>query len=73
MLIGIFVAVVLVVLFFASGKKTPSRPPEVLPSPSIGVRQLAGEGKAIDAIKLYRRESGASLREAKNVVDRLRR
>ncbi len=63
---------VLLVLFFATGKKTPSRPISELPEPSIGVQLLARESKVIDAIKLYRKETGSSLHEAKQVVDSIR-
>lgn len=63
---------ILLVLFFASGKKTPSRPVSELPAPSAGVRLLIKESKLIDAIRLYRRETGSSLHEAKQVVDSVR-
>ena len=33
------------------------------------VRQLVRDGKKIEAIKLYRQETGADLAEAKDVVD----
>nr|CAP48724.1 putative integron gene cassette protein [uncultured bacterium] len=71
-LFGVIAFLVLLVVFFATGKETPPRPIDQLPAPSIGVRRLAGEKKIIDAIKLYRRETGASLREAKLVVDSIR-
>lgn len=64
----IFVLICLVV-FFATGKKTPVRPVSELPTPSLAVRALINEKRTLDAIKLYRRESGASLYEAKQVVD----
>ena len=71
-LFGVIAFLVLLVVFFATGKKTPPRPIDQLPTPSIGVRRLAGEKRIIDAIKLYRREAGTSLREAKLVVDSIR-
>lgn len=71
-LMGIIALFALLVLFFATGKKTPARPLEQLPPASAGVQTLASLGKSIDAIKLYRRETGATLREAKQVVDSLR-
>lgn len=71
-LMGVIALLALLVLFFATGKKTPSRPLEQLPPASAGVQALASLGKRIDAIKLYRRETGATLREAKQVVDSLR-
>ena len=38
---------------------------------SAGVRELAVQGRKIEAIKLLREETGAGLAEAKAVVDRL--
>ena len=38
---------------------------------SAEVRQLAASGKAIEAIKLLREQSGLGLREAKEAVERL--
>ena len=35
------------------------------------VRKAVADGKKIEAIKLYRDATGASLREAKNAVDRM--
>lgn len=72
-LVAAIALLVLLALFFATGKKTPSRSLDQLPPASAGVHSLAREGKSIDAIKLYRRETGATLREAKQVVDSLRR
>lgn len=70
-LFGIIALLVLLVLFFATGKTTPSRPLEQLPPASPGVHSLASLGRSIDAIKLYRRETGATLREPKQLVDSL--
>ena len=42
-------------------------------APSGGVEALAREGRMIEAIKLYRKETGASLLEAKSAVERLRK
>ena len=41
------------------------------PKVSEGVRQLAGQGKTLEAIRLLRKETGATLIEAKETVDRL--
>lgn len=71
-LLCIIAFLVLAVLFFATGKKTPSRPISELPKPSIGVQLLVRESKVIDAIKLYRKETGSSLHEAKQVIDSIR-
>lgn len=38
---------------------------------SDGVRSLARRGRKIEAIKLYREETGLGLAEAKSVIDRL--
>jgi ribosomal protein L7/L12 len=38
---------------------------------SAGVRNAIAQGKKIEAIKLYRDESGLGLREAKEAIDRL--
>ena len=47
--------------------------PPLSPEPSKLVRQLAlDSSKKIEAIKAYRRESGADLRKAKQVVEQLR-
>lgn len=40
--------------------------------PSAEVIELARAGKEIDAMRVYRRESGADLRQAKKVVDEAR-
>ena len=71
-LLGVITFLVLLVVFFATGKRSPSRPVEQLPTPSISVRKLVSDKKIIDAIKLYRQEAGTSLREAKLVVDSIR-
>ena len=39
---------------------------------SIEVRELTDAGRTIEAIRLYRSLTGASLSEAKNHIDRLR-
>ncbi|HTK73728.1 MAG TPA: ribosomal protein L7/L12 [Gemmataceae bacterium] len=36
---------------------------------SAGVRQLADDGRKIEAIKLYREETGVGLKEAKDAVE----
>jgi hypothetical protein len=42
-------------------------------APSAEVRSLAEKGDTFEAIRIYRQESGVSLREAKEVVDGLSR
>lgn len=39
----------------------------------LGVETLARQGRVIEAIKLYRQQTGASLSEAKRAVDQLRK
>lgn len=41
-------------------------------APAPDVELLVREGRVIDAIKLYREQTGVSLAEAKQAVDRLR-
>jgi hypothetical protein len=43
------------------------------PTPSTEVESLAARGRVIEAIKLYRRETGVGLAEAKSAVDALPR
>ncbi|MEO7431674.1 MAG: hypothetical protein ABIR62_06545 [Dokdonella sp.] len=71
--IAIIAPILLLVVLFATRKKESIREVRDLPTPSIAVRALVNERKIIDAIKLYRQESGASLREAKTVIDNVRR
>ena len=71
-LLGIIAFLVLVIIFMATGKKTPPRPIGELPTPSIAVRSLVNEKKIIEAIKLYRQDTGVGLYEAKQVIDSLR-
>ena len=71
--IGVFAFLILLAVFFATGKKTPPRSLDALPPPSEAVRRLALAGKSIEAIKRYRQDTGATLREAKLLVDALRR
>ncbi len=42
---------------------------ELVNQVSAAVRQLADEGRKIEAIKLYREQTGAGLREAKEMVE----
>ena len=70
--IGAITVLIVLVVLFATGKKTPSRPAIELPAPSLAVRALINEKRLIDAIKLYRTETGATLREAKQVIDSAR-
>lgn len=53
---------------FAAGRTpSPAGPTGI----SDTVRQLAWQGKKIEAIKVLREESGLGLREAKNIVEGL--
>jgi ribosomal protein L7/L12 len=67
----LFAFLALLALFIGTGKRRPLRPASKLPAPSIGVELLARDSKVIDAIKLYRKETGCSLHEAKQVVDHI--
>lgn len=71
-LLGIIAFLVLAIVFMATGKKAPPRSIEALPTPSTAVRSLVNEKKLIEAIRLYRRDTGVSLYEAKQVIDHLR-
>ena len=71
-LLGIIAFLLLVIVFMATGKKTPPRPVAELPAPSMAVRSLVNEKKIIEAIKRYRQDSGTSLYEAKQVIDSIR-
>lgn len=72
-LISIVVVFFCLIVLVATGKKTPSRPVSELPTPSLAVRKQISEKRIIAAIKLYRQETGASLREAKKAIDSVRR
>ncbi len=55
-------------------QSSPPRPVGELPRPSEKVIKLVREEQAIAAIKLYREENvGIGLKEAKDIVDALRR
>lgn len=71
-LLYIIAFLIILVLFFTTGKRTPSRAVSELPAPSDGVRHLVKNAQVIDAIKLYRRETACSLHEAKQVIDSIR-
>jgi hypothetical protein len=43
--------------------------PDYFASLSPGVRRLADQGSRIGAVKAYRKQTGASLREAKDLID----
>jgi Ribosomal protein L7/L12 C-terminal domain len=47
----------------------PVKDVELVNQVSAAVRQLADEGRKIEAIKLYREQTGAGLREAKETVE----
>lgn len=72
-LISIVVVFFCLIVLVATGKKTPSRPVSELPTPSLAVRALIDKRRIIDAIKLYRQETGASLHEGKKAIDSVRR
>lgn len=59
----------------AEDRGQPLPPPErsTASAASADVEALAREGRIVDAIKLYRKQTGASLQAAKAAVDRLRR
>ena len=47
----------------------PVKDVELVNQVSAAVRQLADEGRKIEAIKLYREQTGVGLREAKEMVE----
>ena len=54
------------------GQPMPDPAPPVAQTPDADLLMLVREGRAIEAIKLYRKRTGASLVEAKQAIDRLR-
>jgi large subunit ribosomal protein L7/L12 len=54
----------------ASAGGTQPPPPDPT-APSTYVRHLAADGRTIEAIKEYRRETGAGLKEAKERIEEL--
>jgi len=46
--------------------------PDGMPGVSAEVLDLVRQGKPINAIKVYREQTGVGLKEAKDVIDRLR-
>ena len=55
------------------GRPLPPREGTPLPPPDDTVRQLAAGGQKIEAIKRYREQTGADLKDAKDVVESLPR
>lgn len=55
-----------------ASRGTAAPPPRDLPLPSEEVVRLTAEGKVIDAIRTYREQTGAGLKESKDVIDQLR-
>jgi ribosomal protein L7/L12 len=54
------------------GELVPEPAPPVATEPDADLLQLIHEGRTIEAIKLYRKQTGAGLAEAKQAIDRLR-
>ncbi len=71
-LLSVFAGMAFVfVLILFSRKRSEPRAPAVLTEPSVEVRQLASAGKKIQAIKLYRQQTGATLRDSKSVIENI--
>lgn len=68
MLVAIVIAVA-AKLFKPKAQQGPARSTAELPEPSAEVRQFAASGQRVVAVKLYRQQTGATLRESKDVVD----
>ena len=51
---------------------TAAPPPDAVSGVSAEVLDLVRQGRKINAIKVYREQTGVSLKEAKDVIDRLR-
>ncbi len=62
-------AVLLVLVVILSSKSTAPRPVAELPEPGPDVHALINEKRKVDAIKLYRKQTSASLMEAKQVIE----
>ena len=60
-------AIVLALVVIA--KQPRPRPTSVLPKPSNDVQRLIRQGKKVAAIRAYRKQTGASLLEARNVIE----
>ena len=54
------------------GDALPEPEPPTAAAPDADVQTLIREGRTIEAIKLYREQTGVSLAEAKQAIDRLR-
>jgi hypothetical protein len=54
------------------GQPLPEPTPPLAVAPDTDLLKLVHAGRVIDAIKWYRKQTGASLAEAKQAIDRLR-
>ena len=63
------IVVVMLLLVLIANRPKP-RPVSDLPVPSDGVRTLLEQGKKVAAIRAYRKQTGATLLEANNVIGR---
>ena len=54
------------------GQPLPEPAPSAALAPDADLLELVRDGRVIEAIKLYREQTGASLAEAKQAIDRLR-
>lgn len=71
LVVGLFAAAVLVVLFLRRGERDET-PTEGLAPPSAAVREALLAGNKIEAIKRYRAEEPrAGLAQAKEIVERI--
>ncbi len=75
----IFIVIILFIVMFVGGKKTSAdkykNKIEIIISEDVEetlasmLKELLENGKKIDAIKLYREETGADLKEAKEIIE----
>lgn len=74
-LLGAAVMFVLVTLWRRNDAARPhdAAPRRVLPPPGAEVERLVRADRLIEAIKLYRAETGCGLKEAKDEIDALRK
>ena len=64
-----FIGLVLALIAILASRLTKPCPVEKMPEPSPEVHDLIKAGAKIGAIRLYRKETGASLLEANRVID----
>lgn len=69
---GVIAIIICLVVAFFNSRRTVCHAVVELPTPSPAVRTLVNQDRIIEAIKLYRVETAASLRESKHVIDSLR-